>query len=112
MRRGEVWWARLPAPAGRRPVVLLSRDEAYGVRDLVAVAPVTTRARHIPTEVPLGPQDGLPRPCVVNLDTITTIPKRSLAERIAMLKPDKRLAVDNAIRFALALYEPQFGGVN
>ena len=31
MRRGEVWWADLPAPAGRRPVVLLSRNEAYAV---------------------------------------------------------------------------------
>ena len=37
MRRGEVWWAALPKPAGRRPVVLLSRDEAYAVRELVTV---------------------------------------------------------------------------
>jgi hypothetical protein len=41
MRRGEVWWAQLPSPAGRRPVVLLSRDTAYRVRSAVTVAPVT-----------------------------------------------------------------------
>jgi len=35
--------AELPAPAGRRPVVLLSRDEAYAVRELVTIAPLTTR---------------------------------------------------------------------
>lgn len=70
MRRGEVWWTDLPPPAGRRPVVLLSRNEAYAVRELVTVAPITTRARRIPTEVPLGPAEGLPKACVVNLDTI------------------------------------------
>src|SRR5262249_20021588 len=61
MRRGELWWADLPAPAGRRPVVLLSRDEAYLVRRLVTVAPITTRVRRIPTEVALGPDAGLPK---------------------------------------------------
>jgi mRNA-degrading endonuclease toxin of MazEF toxin-antitoxin module len=64
MRDGEVWWADLPAPAGRRPVVLLSCDEAYAVRELVIVAPVTSRARRIATEVALGCEDGLPRPYV------------------------------------------------
>src|SRR5438128_876447 len=78
MRRGEVWWAELPAPAGRRPVLLLSRDEAYLVRELVTVAPLTTRVRQIPSEVPLGPGDGVPKTCVVNLDTVTTIPRRTL----------------------------------
>jgi len=103
MRRGEVWWAELPPPAGRRPVVLLSRDEAYPVRELVTVAPVTTRSRRIPTEVALGRGDGLPRRCVANLDTITTIPKRMLTARLTTLGPGKRAAVDRALRFALGL---------
>ena len=29
MRQFEIWWANLPAPAGRRPVLLLSRNDAY-----------------------------------------------------------------------------------
>ena len=29
VRRGELSRADLPAPAGRRPLLLLSRDEAY-----------------------------------------------------------------------------------
>jgi mRNA interferase MazF len=103
MRRGEVWWAELPPPAGRRPVVLLSRDEAYAVRELVTIAPVTTRMRRIPTEVALGKPEGLPRRCVVSLDTITTVPKRMLARRIAALPPPKLAAVDRALRFALGL---------
>jgi hypothetical protein len=29
MRRREISWADLPKPAGPRPVLLLSREEAY-----------------------------------------------------------------------------------
>ncbi len=59
--------------------------------------------RHIPSEVPLGPEDGLPKPCVVNLDTITTIAKRSLQERLVPLSPEKLKAVEAALHFALGL---------
>ena len=103
MKRGEIWWAELPRPAGRRPVILLSRDEAYDVRRLVSVAPVTTRIRSIPVEVPLGPKEGMPRECVANLDTVTTIPKDALRERLAVLSRSKMTAVDAALRFALGL---------
>jgi mRNA interferase MazF len=103
MRRGEVWWARLPAPAGRRPVVLLSRDEAYAVRELVTAAPLTTWIRGIPTEVALERDDGLPRRCAVNLDSATTIPKRLLTERLTVLGPARVAAVDRALRFGLGL---------
>jgi len=105
MRRGEIWWAELAPPAGRRAVLLLSRNVAYAVRELVTVAPVTTRMRHIPSEVPLGLEDGLPKPCVVNLDTITTIARRSLQERLVTLSPDKLKAVEAALHFALGLEE-------
>lgn len=87
-------------------MVLLSRNEAYQVRALVTVAPVTTRMRQIPVEVPLGPPDGLPRECVVNLDSLVTIRKRSLRRRIAPLTPARIRQVEAALRFALALGEP------
>ncbi|MCD6358732.1 MAG: type II toxin-antitoxin system PemK/MazF family toxin [Dehalococcoidia bacterium] len=103
MRRGEVWWAELEAPAGRRPVVLLSRDEAYDVRSLVIVAPITTRIRHISSEVLLGSNDGMPRDCVANIDTITTIPKDCLRKQLTNLSSQKRKEIDAAIHFALGL---------
>ena len=103
MRRGEVWWAELPPPIGRRPVVLLSRDVAYRVRTSVTVAIITRVARNIPVEVPLGPEDGMPRRCVVNLDDILTIPKARLAERITTLSPEKMATVARAVVFALDL---------
>jgi len=105
MKRGEIWWAELDPPAGRRPVLLLSRDEAYTIRELVIVAPVTTRIRHIPSEVPLGPEDGLPKPCVVNLDTISTIAKATLRDKLTTLSPEKLKAVEIALHFALGFEE-------
>ncbi len=103
MRRGEVWWAELPPPVGRRPVVLLSRDVAYKVRTSITVGIVTRIARNIPVEVPLGPEDGMPQQCVINLDDILTIPKARLAERITMLSPQKMTVVARAVIFALDL---------
>ena len=103
MRRGEVWWANLPPPSGRRPVLLLSRDEAYQVRELVIVTPLTTRIRGIPTEVALGPEDSVPRVSAANLDIIITTPKRGIQERITSLSADKLRAVEAAIHFALGL---------
>jgi mRNA interferase MazF len=103
MQRGEVWWAELPSPIGRRPVVLLSRGEAYAVRNAVTVAEVTSTIRGIPVEVELGPEDGLPKKCVANLDTIVTIRKNLLIERIALLRDEKINQIDSAIKFALSL---------
>ncbi|MBI2836182.1 MAG: type II toxin-antitoxin system PemK/MazF family toxin [Chloroflexi bacterium] len=103
MKRGEIWWAELEPPAGRRPVLLLSRDEAYSIRELVTVAPVTTRVRHIPSEVGLGVEDGMPKPCVINLDTITTIAMASLRERLTTLSAEKLKAVEVALHFALGM---------
>lgn len=103
MKRGEVWWADLSPPTGQRPVVLLSRDDAYVIRALVTVAPVTTRIRRIPAEVSLGPEDGLPRTCVANLDAIVTMAKSSLRERITALVPEKHQTLDAALHFALGL---------
>ena len=103
MKRGEIWWAELEPPAGRRPVLLISRDEAYSVRELVTVAPVTTRKRHIPSEVPLGIEDGLPKACVINLDIITTIAKVTLRDKLTTLNAEKLKAVEVALHFALGM---------
>jgi len=103
VRRGEIWWAELPPPIGRRPVLLLSRDSAYKVRTSVTVAMVPRTIRGIPVEVLLGPEDGMPVECAVNLDNILTIPKSRLRQRITALPPSKMTAVAKAIIFALDL---------
>ena len=103
MHKGEIWWAKLPSPIGKRPVVLLSRNEAYSVRNAVTVAEVISTIRHIPVEVNLGTEDGLPKKCVINLDTIITVRKELLIEKITDLVPEKINQVEEAIRFALDL---------
>jgi mRNA interferase MazF len=67
------------------------------------VAPVTTRVRHIASEVPLGVDDGLPQQCAANLDTITTVPKDCLKSRLTVLSNKKLKAIDGALRFALGI---------
>ena len=104
MQRGEAWWAELPPPIGRRPVLLLSRDAAYRVRASVTVAVITRTIRNIPVEVLLGQEDGMPAGCAVNLDNILTIPMSRLTERITMLSTEMRTAVSKAIIFALDLH--------
>lgn len=101
MQKGEIWWANLPIPIGKRPVVLLSRDEAYSVRNAVTIAEVTSTIRNIPVEVKLGKEDGLPKKCVINLDTIITIRKELLTEKITYLVSEKIDQVNKAIKFAL-----------
>jgi mRNA interferase MazF len=103
MRRGDVWWAELPQPTGKRPVVLLSRDLAYAVRTSVTVGVVTRTIRKIPVEVPLGIEDGLPQKCVVNLDDILTMPKKLLVQRITTLSAQKMADIARAVTFALDL---------
>lgn len=103
MLRGEVWWANLPPPAGRRPVLLLSRNSAYPLRTSATVAPVTRTIRNIATEVVLERADGMPSRCVVNLDDIMTVPQELIQERITSLLTEKMERVNRAVMFALDL---------
>lgn len=105
MRRGEVWWANLPPPVGKRPVVLVSRERAILARSAVTVAIVTSTIRNLPVEVPLGPAEGLPKPCVMNADVLNTIPKKWLTSRLSQLGDRKIQEINHALNFALGLDE-------
>jgi mRNA interferase MazF len=100
MKRGEIWWARVDK---RRPVVLISREEAYAVRALVIVAPVSTTIRNFAVEVRIGRREGLDQNSVVNCDWLVTVPKLDLIEKAGELGPVKLAQLDDALRFALGL---------
>jgi mRNA interferase MazF len=65
------------------------------------VAPITTTVRGIPSEVVLGPEDGMKEFCAVNLDNIQTVLQRDLGALIAILSSEKLDEVETAIGFAL-----------
>lgn len=100
MRRGEIWWAQLDK---KRPVALVSREEAYAVRAMVIVAPVSTTVRGFAVEVKVGRAEGLPRRGVINCDWLVTVPKVDLVERAGQLSSQKLASLDAALRFALGL---------
>lgn len=104
MRRGELYWAHLPDPIGRRPVLIVTRTEVLGVRTAVTVAPVTRTIRRIPGEVALDRSHGLRGTSVANCDSLQTIPKASLSRRpIGQLAVRELLALDRALRYALGI---------
>lgn len=99
VRWGEIWWVESPS-LGRRPVLVLTRPEALPALPRVLVAPATTTVRGLPSEVPLDRDDGMPRPCVLNLDTPELVPKPMLVERLGALSDVKMAAVCEALAAA------------
>jgi mRNA interferase MazF len=101
LKQLEIWWADLPVPIGRRPVLLLTRDRGYEVLHHVTVAEVTTTVRGIPVEVPLGKREGLDRACVANLDNLHAVAVSRLVERAGMLSQRRVAEVWRALGFAM-----------
>lgn len=85
---------------GCRPVLLLSRDQAYRILSRVTVAEVTTRIRAIAVEVLLGSDEGLPEKCVANLDNIHAVATRRLKSKAGHLSKHRVCEVERALGFA------------
>ena len=100
--RGEVWWCEV-AEAGRRPVVVLSRDAAIPRLRRTLIGPCTTAIRGLPSEVLLEPdEDPIPRASVVNLDSVESVSLGSLVERIGRLSDERMRQVCRALEVAVA----------
>jgi mRNA interferase MazF len=98
--RGEVWTYVFRKPDKRRPVVVLSRPEAIAVLHAVMVAPVTSTIRGIPSEVVVGPDEGLKHDSAVNLDHVQTVEQARLTRRVGQLGSEKMRAVCRALGIA------------
>ncbi|MGH7881801.1 MAG: type II toxin-antitoxin system PemK/MazF family toxin [Candidatus Dormibacteraceae bacterium] len=97
-KRGQVWWAKVDK---RRPVLLLSRPEAYSLRRRVLAAEVTTVIRRNPATIELSRHDGLPEHCIVNCDNLVTVNQDQLVEYITTLSDSRLAEVKQAVLFAL-----------
>jgi mRNA interferase MazF len=82
--RGELWWGESPDGKGR-PYLVVSRDAANAVMSRVLVAPITSRIRSIPSELPVGPDDGLPIDSVASFDNLQPFPIAMLTRRLGKL---------------------------
>ncbi|HVT17209.1 MAG TPA: type II toxin-antitoxin system PemK/MazF family toxin [Thermoanaerobaculia bacterium] len=105
MQRGEIRWYRFASPDKSRPVLVLTRDAILAYLEEVTVAPVTTRVRDIPSEVALTTEDGMPRPCAINLDRLQTVRKDRVGALITMLPASLMDEVRAALLFALGFRE-------
>lgn len=101
IERGEIRLFRFPAPDKQRPVLVLTRPSALGYLSRVTVAPVTSAIRGVPSEVALGPEDGMKQPCVANLHNVITVPRDGLGRRLAQLDSRRMHEVCVALSFAL-----------
>lgn len=86
-----------------RPVLVLTREMVIPRRTQVTVAPVTSTARGLSVEIPVGRANGLGHDSVVNCDNIFTIQKTALGERIGYLLPPQEAALTDAIHAAFDL---------
>ena len=94
-RQGDVWWAE--AEDKRRPVLVVTRSEAISVLTWIVVAPVSRTVRRIPTEVPLGPAEGLPVECAAMFDNIQPVRRAFLTRRVGSLDALRRIELCSAL---------------
>lgn len=86
-----------------RPVLVLTRELVRPHLARVTVAPITTTARGLSTEVAVGPANGLNAASVVSCDTIVTVPASALGRQIGVLLPAQEAGLTDAIHAAFDL---------
>lgn len=100
IRRGEVWWGESEG-VGRRPFLVMTRTAAIPVLNGLLAAPVTRTVREIPTELLLGPADGMPVECAATFDNLRVVPKANLVDRVCALDELRLVEACNALRAAV-----------
>ena len=84
-------------------MLVLTRELVRPHLARVTVAPITTTARGLSTEVSVGPANGLEAGCVVSCDNIMTVPASALGRHIGALLPAQEGALTEAIHAAFDL---------
>ena len=112
VRRGEIWWASLPAPQGsgpgyRRPIVVIQSDQFNESRiSTVVIAVITSNLRlaAAPGNILLDKREsGLPRDSALNLSQVLTVDKSFLTERVGILSARTIAAMDAGLKLVMGL---------
>ena len=110
IRRGDIYLASSRTEEGVRrshPVLVVQNDVGNRYRELTVIAAI--RARATPSPVPLeavvepNASNGLKARSAIRLDHLTTIPIRSLVQRLGKLDRVTMRYVDQAMRISLGL---------
>lgn len=94
--QAELWLMETPNHK-RRPVLIVSRDEAIPVLNNVVVAPVTSTIRDIPTCILVGPDEGIDHDSVITFDNLAAVPKAVLTTQLGELGLDGRHQICRAL---------------
>ena len=82
-----MWWASVPGDK-IRPVVVLTRPRVADRFNAVVVAPVTSTARGIATEVPIGAAEGVKDGSVANLDNVMLLRRAAFGRKCGEVATD------------------------
>ncbi|MBM3779642.1 MAG: type II toxin-antitoxin system PemK/MazF family toxin [Acidimicrobiia bacterium] len=100
VRRGDIWTYRFKAPDRRRPVLVVSRDDAIERLHTVMVAPITSTIRGVPSEVLVGEAEGLKHPSAANFDHVQTVERARLVGYVGSLSATQLRATCRALAVA------------
>lgn len=112
VKRGEIWWASLPAPQGsppgyRQPVVIIQSNDFNESRiQTVVVAAITSNLglAAAPGNVAISARGtGLSRKSVINVSQLLTVTKLVLTKRVGRLDSGSLQQLDEGLRLVLAL---------
>lgn len=102
--QGDVCYHTFKPPDKRRPVLILTRNQAIASLNSLTVAPITTTFRDIPSYVVLTPdEDSVAEVSAVSLDNIQTVQKDKLGKFITNLSPERMRQEREAIEFVFDL---------
>jgi mRNA-degrading endonuclease toxin of MazEF toxin-antitoxin module len=110
VNRGDIWLIDLGGRAGRRPVLVLTRQNVLQYVNKVTVVEVTTKGKGYPTETDIDQKANLPRSSFVQADNLHTVPKQRLFKYVGTLDPGTMREVSKKVILALELegasYDP------
>lgn len=98
--RGDIWMYTFRAPDKRRPVLVLTRQEVIGLLHTVMVAPITSTIHGVPSEVIVGPGEGLKHESAINLDHVQTVEQARLTRRLGSVSDSRMREVCRALAIA------------
>lgn len=112
IKRGEIWWAELPEPAGsgpgyKRPLIIIQSNDFNNSNINTIIAAVITTNIHLadaPGNVLLSTKKSkLPKKSVANISQLITVDKSFLTEKVYTLSNKVMEQIDSGIRLVLKL---------